>query len=398
MQKLKAFCQKENLLILVAILVVIVIIAIVIVVSLSGGVGGVSAREHLNLGEKYLFELNYSQALVHFLYAIEIEPMNPRGYIGAAEAYLGLGDMEREIISLELGYERTGDDIIKHKLEELKINFERNPPVVITTPVSPTATTLPTTTTTTTITSTTPDTLTTPNENTTPTTTTTTTQTTPSTPPTANTLSTTTTTTTRNATTTTTTRATTTTTRNTPTTTTQPALPGQTTTTTTTRATTTTTTTSPNRPQNLNTAIFADLGLTYGQLKRKYGESYLGSRSGGRSFNGALGNIYYFEGGGEGMLPNDNARCTSILINANSLFLNMNRVMSPSQVSNEYSLFLNGSIFSFDGNYVYMHFTYRYGERDEVRIHIFSWSIGEFVSPTSIVVIGKYLNVEELGI
>jgi hypothetical protein len=54
----------------------------------------------LDLGEKYLLELNYEQALVQFLKVIEIEPMNPRGYTGAAESYIGLGqpDMAEEIL------------------------------------------------------------------------------------------------------------------------------------------------------------------------------------------------------------------------------------------------------------------------------------------------------------
>ena len=53
-----------------------------------------NAVEMLSLGEKYLLDLNYEQALVQFLQVIEIEPMNPRGYIAAADAYIGLGDYE----------------------------------------------------------------------------------------------------------------------------------------------------------------------------------------------------------------------------------------------------------------------------------------------------------------
>ncbi|CDX04949.1 Prokaryotic membrane lipoprotein lipid attachment site profile [Desulfitobacterium hafniense] len=49
-----------------------------------------SAAELLDLGEKYLLEMNYEQAVVYFNKLIEVEPMNPRGYTGAAEAYIGL--------------------------------------------------------------------------------------------------------------------------------------------------------------------------------------------------------------------------------------------------------------------------------------------------------------------
>ena len=66
-----------------------------------------SVNELLNLGESYLLELNYEKALTHFLRVIEIEPMNPRGYIGAAEAYIGLGAYDRAVRILEYGLSRV---------------------------------------------------------------------------------------------------------------------------------------------------------------------------------------------------------------------------------------------------------------------------------------------------
>jgi tetratricopeptide (TPR) repeat protein len=78
-----------------------------------------TAAELLNLGEKYLLELDYEQALVQFLAVIEIEPMNPRGYTGAAQAYVGLGRVEEAVAVLEQGLETTGDDSVSSQLEEL---------------------------------------------------------------------------------------------------------------------------------------------------------------------------------------------------------------------------------------------------------------------------------------
>ena len=49
-----------------------------------------SATELLNLGERYLIELNFEQALVHFTTVIEIEPMNTRAYLGGTDALLSL--------------------------------------------------------------------------------------------------------------------------------------------------------------------------------------------------------------------------------------------------------------------------------------------------------------------
>ena len=80
-----------------------------------------TAAELLDLGEKYLLELNYEQALVQFLAVIEIEPMNPRGYTGAAEAYLGLGREDDAITILNRGLQVLPNNIeISAMLNELQ--------------------------------------------------------------------------------------------------------------------------------------------------------------------------------------------------------------------------------------------------------------------------------------
>ena len=50
-----------------------------------------TAADLLDLGEKFLLELDYEQALVQFLKVIEIEPMNPRAIAGAVSSYVGRG-------------------------------------------------------------------------------------------------------------------------------------------------------------------------------------------------------------------------------------------------------------------------------------------------------------------
>ena len=76
-----------------------------------------TATELLALGEKYLLELNYEQALVQFNKVIEIEPMNPRGYTGAAESYVALGQEEEAVKILQQGYEAIGSEEIKELLD-----------------------------------------------------------------------------------------------------------------------------------------------------------------------------------------------------------------------------------------------------------------------------------------
>ena len=86
---------------------ILIMLCAVIMVSLLAACSQselpLTAAGLLDLGEKYLLELNYEQALVQFLAVIEIEPMNPRGYTGAAEAYLGLGREEEAVAVLERG-------------------------------------------------------------------------------------------------------------------------------------------------------------------------------------------------------------------------------------------------------------------------------------------------------
>jgi len=62
-----------------------------------------TAAELLDLGNKYLLELNYEQAIIYFLGVIDIEPKNPRAYIGAAEAYIGLNEPQKAAEILHQG-------------------------------------------------------------------------------------------------------------------------------------------------------------------------------------------------------------------------------------------------------------------------------------------------------
>jgi len=86
-----------------------------------------TAAELLDLGEKYLLEQSYEQALIQFTKLIEIEPMNPRGYTGAAEAYVGLGQQAEAIEILQKGYKLIGDDSIKNMLLALGIDEDSIP-------------------------------------------------------------------------------------------------------------------------------------------------------------------------------------------------------------------------------------------------------------------------------
>jgi tetratricopeptide (TPR) repeat protein len=69
----------------------------------SGNVAANSPARILSLGEQFLLDLDYENAIVQFLKVIEIEPMNERAYLGATEAYIGLGQTEEAMAMLEQG-------------------------------------------------------------------------------------------------------------------------------------------------------------------------------------------------------------------------------------------------------------------------------------------------------
>ncbi|MCD8107936.1 MAG: BspA family leucine-rich repeat surface protein [Oscillospiraceae bacterium] len=105
-------------------------IAIVLILTTFASCGetdkALTATELLDLGEKYLLDLDYEQATVYFNQVIEVEPRNSRAYMGAAEAYVGLGDTESAINILKTALEVFTDDE-EVTIELLKMLIEIDP-------------------------------------------------------------------------------------------------------------------------------------------------------------------------------------------------------------------------------------------------------------------------------
>ncbi len=74
----------------------------------------------LDLGQKYLLDGNYEQAIVEFNKVIEIEPKNVEAYLGLAEAYAAEGDYDSAIAVLEQGYAETDNQSLQDKINELR--------------------------------------------------------------------------------------------------------------------------------------------------------------------------------------------------------------------------------------------------------------------------------------
>ncbi len=74
----------------------------------------------LDLGQKYLLDGNYEQAIVEFNKVIEIEPKNVDAYLGLTEAFTKLGDYTQAISALERGYSETEDERLSERIDELQ--------------------------------------------------------------------------------------------------------------------------------------------------------------------------------------------------------------------------------------------------------------------------------------
>ena len=96
-----------------------ILLALVLALTLVACGGKGAWQEQYDLGMRYLNEGNYEEAVIAFEAAIEIDPKRPEAYLGAADAYVGLGDYASARSILERGYAETGDGSLKSRLDAL---------------------------------------------------------------------------------------------------------------------------------------------------------------------------------------------------------------------------------------------------------------------------------------
>lgn len=77
----------------------------------------------LDLGNRYLEEQNYEQAIVEFDKAIATDPMNMEAYLGKSDAYIGLGNLQSALDTLQIGYNLIGDERLKEELDEIEVRL-----------------------------------------------------------------------------------------------------------------------------------------------------------------------------------------------------------------------------------------------------------------------------------
>lgn len=110
--------KTKNSRIMAIVLIAAALVAVVIV-GFTVNSSERKLKKQLDLAQQYMDEMNYEQAVAAYLVAIEIDENCEEAYIGAANAYLGLDDMEGAISILEKGYDTTQGADIKKLLDEL---------------------------------------------------------------------------------------------------------------------------------------------------------------------------------------------------------------------------------------------------------------------------------------
>ena len=115
----RGFSSKKN--------IIIIILAAVLVIGLGAGITAIAitnspsfkVSQGIDLAERYLSEQNYEQAIIEYEKVLEIEPMNVDAYLGIANAYEKVGDIDKAIEVLREGLEMTGDERIEKRLNKL---------------------------------------------------------------------------------------------------------------------------------------------------------------------------------------------------------------------------------------------------------------------------------------
>jgi len=109
----------------ISFLLIVIILSLAFLSSCGKAESPSNVAEFLELGEKYLLEMDYEQAVIKFLKVIEIEPMNPRGYTGAAESYVGLNQLDNAISVLKDGAVVLPDNVeISTMIDEVQIKLD----------------------------------------------------------------------------------------------------------------------------------------------------------------------------------------------------------------------------------------------------------------------------------
>ncbi|MBQ3516602.1 MAG: tetratricopeptide repeat protein [Lachnospiraceae bacterium] len=116
-KKITVVKSKKQIIVFSIVLVALVFVFIVIFTTSVSKSKENKLHEQLDLGNKYLSDLDYEQAIASYETAIEIDPMSADAYLGLAAAYMSAGNYEKAMEILNLGYERTGNEVLLTQMQ-----------------------------------------------------------------------------------------------------------------------------------------------------------------------------------------------------------------------------------------------------------------------------------------
>lgn len=94
-----------------ALLALAAIAAVVVVMVSIGRSGGNDLQEQLDLGKRYISELDYENAVIAYETALEIDPYCLEAYLGLADAYMALGQPDKAIEIMERAKEMLPQEL-----------------------------------------------------------------------------------------------------------------------------------------------------------------------------------------------------------------------------------------------------------------------------------------------
>lgn len=117
--------NKNKILIFIISVLVILLAVVHIFIYLCLIMPVQRVNKQLDLGQQYLLDMQYEEAIAAFEIVIEMEPKSTEAYLGMAEAYVALGDPQEAVKILKRGYRETGDEVLNIRLEELEAELSR---------------------------------------------------------------------------------------------------------------------------------------------------------------------------------------------------------------------------------------------------------------------------------
>ena len=87
----------------------LLLMLVVFAVLTACGSKAATAADKIELGQKYLTELNYTEAVASYTEAIKLDPDNIQAYMGRAEAYMALGEYDKALADYRFVSGKTED-------------------------------------------------------------------------------------------------------------------------------------------------------------------------------------------------------------------------------------------------------------------------------------------------